>query len=359
MEEEKKATEAANENNTAKIRISDQTQTKSINLFAGDIFSKLGSEFEAAEALKDGVPESVGMFRIKSANKTLQEAKQRPDPKPLWLSLWYEGEVCCLFADSNLGKSIYAVQIAESIAHREKVLYFDFELSDKQFQLRYTDDEGNLFQFPKDLYRVEIDRESINIATNFEDNVITSIENAALQTGSKVLIIDNLTYLCNSTEKGDAAGLLMMKLMALKKKYGFSLLILAHTPKRNLSSPITTNDLAGSKKLYNFFDSCFAIGQSAKDSGLRYIKQMKVRHGAFEYGAENVIVCSIDKQNAFLQFVSMYFATEKEHLKEISENDRKLLKEQAMLKKSEGKSVKEISVELGVSDKTLYRWFKK
>lgn len=360
MEEKRMATTtaAANNKDTANIHISNEMKSSCVD-YAGDILSELGSEFEAAEALKDGVPESVGMFRIKSANKTLQEAKQRPDPKPLWLSLWYEGEVCCLFADSNLGKSIYAVQIAESIAHREKVLYFDFELSDKQFQLRYTDDEGNLFQFPKDLYRVEIDRESINIAANFEDNVITSIENAALQTGSKVLIIDNLTYLCNATEKGDAAGLLMMKLMALKKKYGFSLLILAHTPKRNLSSPITTNDLAGSKKLYNFFDSCFAIGQSAKDSGLRYIKQMKVRHGAFEYGAENVIVCSIDKQDAFLQFVPMDFATEKEHLKEISENDRKLLKEQAMLKKSEGKSVKEISVELGVSDKTLYRWFKK
>jgi hypothetical protein len=30
-------------------------------------------------------------------------------------SFWYEGELCILFADSNLGKSILAVQIGNSI----------------------------------------------------------------------------------------------------------------------------------------------------------------------------------------------------------------------------------------------------
>ena len=42
---------------------------------------------------------------------------------------------------------------------------------------------------------------------------------------------------------------------------------------------ITSNDLAGSKRLYNFFDSVFAIGKSAQDGGLRYVKQLKVRYG--------------------------------------------------------------------------------
>ncbi len=88
------------------------------------------------------IPEKVGMFTIMTANRTIQDAKLRPDPAPLWMTLWYEGEVCCLFSDSNLGKSIYATQIAADIAQKQKVLYFDFELSDKQFQLRYTDEQG-------------------------------------------------------------------------------------------------------------------------------------------------------------------------------------------------------------------------
>ena len=75
-------------------------------------------------------------------------------------------------------------------------------------------------------------------------------------------------------EKGDAAGRLMIQLNNLKKRYGLSILVLAHTPKRSLDCPITSNDLAGSKRLYNFFDSVFVIGKSALDGGLRYVKQL-------------------------------------------------------------------------------------
>ena len=45
-----------------------------------------------------------------------------------------------------------------------------------------------------------------------------------------IIIIDNLTYLCNSSDKGVDAGLFMIKLMNLKKQYGWSLLIIVHTP---------------------------------------------------------------------------------------------------------------------------------
>ena len=80
--------------------------------------------------------------------------------------------------------------------------------------------------------------------------------------------------------------------------------------------PITQNDLAGSKKLYNFFDSVFAIGKSAKDNSVRYIKQLKVRYGNYTYDADNVIVSAIEKIGTFLQFVNIGYAAEKEHLKE-------------------------------------------
>ena len=104
-------------------------------------------------------------------------------------------------------------------------------------------------------------------------------------------------------EKGDAAGRLMIQLNNLKKRYALSILVLAHTPKRSLDCPITSNDLAGSKRLYNFFDSVFTIGKSAQDGGLRYVKQLKVRYGTFSHDADNVIVYEIDKVDAFLQFV--------------------------------------------------------
>lgn len=313
-----------------------------------DYIQAIGSELQKADQLAAEMSERIGIFTVKTANRTIREAALRPNPDALWLTLWYEGEVCCLFSDSNLGKSIYAVQIATSIAKKQKVLYFDFELSDKQFQLRYSDEANNLNQFPDNLYRVEINRDSLD-AVNFEEAVIGNIEQTAIKLGAKVLIIDNLTYLCVASEKGDAAGTLMLRLMALKRKYGLSMLILAHTPKRCLSNPITQNDLAGSKKLYNFFDSVFAIGKSAKNSSVRYIKQLKVRYGNYTYDADNVIVCVIEKVGTFLQFVDIGYAVEKEHLKEPSEKDSTQEKETIKRMVAEGKTYRVIASELGVT----------
>ena len=323
-----------------------------------NVHEAIKAELQKAEQLATSVPEQIGMLTIKTANRTIREAALRPNPDALYLTLWYEGEVCCLFSDSNLGKSILAMQIAAQIAKTRKVLYFDFELSDKQFQLRYSDEQGNLNKFPDNLYRVEINRESLDVS-NFEEAIIGNIEQAALMTGAKVLIIDNLTYLCIASEKGDAAGALMFRLMALKKKHGLSMLILAHTPKRCLSNPITQNDLAGSKKLYNFFDSVFAIGKSAKDNNLRYIKQLKVRYGNYTYDSDNVIVSAIEKVGAFLQFSNIGYATEKEHLKEFTDKDRAEAINEVKRLSSEGKSQREIARALNLSLGCVNKYLKR
>lgn len=319
----------------------------------------IGAELSSQKQLAENVPEHSGMFSVKTANLTIQEAANRPNPVPLWLTLWYQGEVCCLFADSNLGKSIYAVQIAADIAEKRKVLYFDFELSDKQFQLRYTNETTEqCHRFPDNLYRVEISRDNPCPQDDFENTLIMEIEKLSVEMECKVLIIDNLSYLCMTSEKGEDAGRLMSRLMELKRKYGLSILILAHTPKRQLNMPITQNDLAGSKKLYNFFDSVFAIGKSAKDENLRYIKQLKVRYGNFEYGGNNVIVCAIEKADDFLRFVTLGYALESAHLKEITEEERNRMKNEARVLHSQGMSYREIAQKLGISKTTAERYCK-
>ena len=304
---------------------------------------------EIDSAFTPGGAAEIGMLTLKSANQTIEDASKRPDPEQLYLELWYEGEVCCLFADSNLGKSIFAVQMADEIALKHKVIYVDCELSDKQFQLRYCNPETKERHiFPDNLVRAEVNPYAIG-AENYEDAIIRDIEAAAEKTGTKVIIIDNLTYLCNSSDKSVDAGIFMMKLMALKKKKDLSLLIIAHTPKRDLSSPITQNHLAGSKKLYNFFDSVFAIGMSAKDRNLRYVKQVKVRAGAFRYDAGNVLVYEIEKTNGFLRFNFREFATEEEHLRhretpEVNDNEARILE----LSK-QGLSCRKIADQVGLS----------
>ena len=178
-----------------------------INLIHGDLAK--------ATQAQNGMPDSVGMMHIKTANQTILEASLQPTPRALWDCFWYEGELSCLFADSNVGKSILAVQIADRIARTDNVLYLDFELSEKQFQLRYTNEHGNLYTFPEKLYRVSLDCNSL-LDANFEEAIIGSIEQMAQQTACRIFIVDNLTYLCCAMEKGDAAGRLMIHLNNLK-----------------------------------------------------------------------------------------------------------------------------------------------
>ena len=299
--------------------------------------------------------DNIGMFTVRTANRTIAEAAMRPNPRQLYQELWYEGEVCCLFSDSNLGKSIYAVQMADTIATLRPVLLVDCELTDKQFQMRYTDiDTGVMHIFPELLYRAEINPNTLDVK-DYETKIFHHIEAAAQHMKCNIIIIDNLTYLCNSSDKGVDAGLFMMKLMNLKKKYGWSLLIIAHTPKRSLMSPITQNDLAGSKKLYNFFDSVFAIGKSAKDSRLRYVKQLKVRAGEFRYDSSNVIVYEIEKTDGFVHFEFKEFSTEKEHLKERTEKEITSTHRNVHELKSQGKSTREIAAYLGLSKSKVDR----
>ena len=308
------------------------------------------SEVEATSDITD-----IGMFTIKSANRTITDAALRPNPRSLYLELWYEGEVCCLFSDSNLGKSIYAVQMADQIASTRRVLLVDCELTDKQFQMRYTDAETGLIHiFPEGLYRAEINPVTLDV-NDYEEKIIKNIEAVALRMATSIIIIDNLTYLCNSSDKGVDAGIFMMKLMNLKKKYGWSLLIIAHTPKRNLSSPITQNDLAGSKKLYNFFDSVFAIGKSAKDDRLRYVKQLKVRAGEFLYDANNIIVYELEKSSGFVHFEFKEYSTEKEHLRERTESDEEKQLKRIKELKAQGKSVRDIAALVGLSKSKVWR----
>lgn len=87
-----------------------------------NIYQAIGTELQKAAQLAESVPEQIGMLIVKTANRTIKEASLRPNPDALYLTLWYEGEVCCLFSDSNLGKSILAMQIAAQIAETRKVL---------------------------------------------------------------------------------------------------------------------------------------------------------------------------------------------------------------------------------------------
>ena len=302
------------------------------------------SEIEKAQR----APRRAGLLSFKTANDWVEEALNSPDPKMYFYNLIVQFENTVIFASSNVGKSILAVQIAETIAHEEKIMYIDLELSTKQFQMRYSDIATGLIHiFPSNFIRAEIDPELI-AGADLEQEILDSIEEAAAQ-GISFFIIDNITFICNDSEKGATAGSFMMKLIRLKKKFNLTTIVIAHTPKRRLWEPITQNDLAGSTKLINFFDAGIALARSAKDTNLRYLKQVKVRTGEYQYDAENVIILDISKTDGFLKFEVQGYAREDDHLRnrESSDNVEEILS--ILRLRKDGKSLREIARTLEMS----------
>lgn len=299
-------------------------------------------------------PKRAGLLSIKSANDWVNDAINTPDPKMYFHNLIVQFENTVIFASSNVGKSILAIQIAEDIARTDKILYVDLELSAKQFQMRYSDiSTGEVHIFPNNFTRAEIDPELI-VGADLEQEILDSIEEAAVQ-GTKFFVIDNITFICNDSEKGATAGSFMMKLIRLKKKYSLTTIVIAHTPKRRGWEPITQNDLAGSAKLINFFDAGIAVARSAKDSNLRYLKQVKVRTGEYQYDAENVIVFDITKTGGFLKFEIQGYAREEEHLKNREGSDDYDEIIEVLKLQRDGKTVREIAEALDMSKSTVQR----
>lgn len=311
--------------------------------------SPLGTNFEA------------GCFLCRTANQCLSDAKSQPVPTDLFYSLWFENELAILFADTGVGKSVYAVQIAETISRSRKVLYIDLELSDKQFQKRYSEEFANEYQFNGNFYRIAFkSRYSIPVGTTYEDYFITSLVILLERTSAQVVIIDNMTRLISTdTDKAQSAKPLMDRLNELKFDYGLSILCLEHTRKTSSSQPISLNDLQGSKMKSNFADSAFTIGRSAKDPNIRYVKQLKARSCENIYDSENIIVYEIIKEINFIHFRFIEYGIEQDHIKHVDENEKASRLEQAIDLKSQGLSNIAIAQQMGVSEGAIRKWFKK
>ena len=304
--------------------------------------------------------ENIGFFRLRSANQCLADAQTMPIPRQLYGSLIYEGEITILVADTNVGKSIFAVQISNEIAKDQRVLYIDLELSDKQFERRYSEDFTNHFCFEENLMRVDFTQHfSIPDNVTYDDYFIASLVELINRTEARVVVIDNMTKLISTdTDSAGKAKPLMDRLCALKMDFGLTLILLEHTRKCDASRPITLNDIQGSKMKVNFADAVFAIGRSVKDTNLRYIKQLKVRSCELEYGYENVAVCEIRKDSNFIKFEFVAYGCESEHLKEFTEEERENKQQTACKMHERGVSNRNIAKELGVTEGTIRYWLR-
>ena len=141
----------------------------------------------------------------------------------------------------------------------------------------------------------------------------------------EVIFIDNLTAISGGMLADSVvATKIMDTLLMLKHRYKLTVVIIAHCPKSNNSTlPITSSNMSGSSVIMAYADSITAIGMSAMDKSIRYMKQTKTRTGEMIFDEDNVIQLAINKEGAFLQLKTLEdpFGREKEHLTDFNQID--------------------------------------
>ncbi len=289
----------------------------------------------------------VAGFTIRTGYDWLLEAQRHPAPHDLWCDhgMVYENECTCIFSDTNVGKSILAVQIGIDIARHNtlNVLYVDYELSERQFAARYTDDNGQMMDMPDNFFRAQM-CDTIS-SDDLDQDAVERVIEAIKQTAADVVIIDNITWLSCQTEQGDVAGMLMMRLSEIKRRGKLTIIVIAHTPKRPAAQPITLNDIGGSKKIANFMDSVIAMGRSTQGEDVRYIKHLKGRNSIIKFGGDNVMVCRMTKDDGYVHLVPTGTSNERQHLRHNEPVDVEQLRQL----KAQGMTLRDIADRIGLS----------
>ena len=127
--------------------------------------------------------EDAGGFHVSSMNECLDKARSLPPLVTLYPNVVLEGDLCVIFGQSGIGKTIFAMQVARDIAASgRRVLYADFEMTPRQLALRY-----GTADFPLTLFRAEMDTD------NLPEDILKGIEEAALANQTDVVFIDNIT----------------------------------------------------------------------------------------------------------------------------------------------------------------------
>lgn len=223
------------------------------------------------------------IVKVTSGKDLLKSYAEQKQARQIFGRYIHEGELSILFGDSNAGKSILANDIAFFVSgggHEwdgmesplVPSLYIDMEMTGQQFARRYANAADYMTKF---YYRAEVDMNSTDDKWNFIRNKIITMQGE--ENPPKFIVLDNITNGLGSIFSAKRMLKLVAELKMLKDRFGLTILLIAHCPKRSKNKPITQDSLGGSKMIINFVDSAFAVGTSVQDESVRYIKQIKAR----------------------------------------------------------------------------------
>ena len=172
-----------------------------------------------------------------------------------------------------------------------------------------------MYRFGENLIRTVLNPECFDLRAAPE-RMIAAVEAEIEKHQPRFIIIDNITWIVKENKDADIAADFMAKMLQLQRRHSLSVVVIAHTPKRNTSEVLQSKDLQGSKNLVNFCKNLIGVAASRKDKPIRYIKHIFSRNSAVVYDENNVIECAIEKEpgSAILRWNLIGFTKEVEHL---------------------------------------------
>lgn len=310
-------------------------------------------------------------FEMKTAAEWMSEAADEPPPQMLFDEMWQTGEIAVMFAGPGCGKSLLAVQIAESIAHGtavepfemtappQKVLYVDLEHTAGQFRARYAGERAasksggkakpaKTHAFSDNFLRVSL-KGGADIRAAMLGPVIE-------QSGARVVIIDSIAHLQRYQIPRETA-VVMRELRQLRDRYGLSILVITHSP-RNLSGRVlSAGDMACPGVMANFADNIFAIGQCRSRSAVRYIKHVKAGSSPLAFGRAHLPHFSV-VGGAFPRFEFGGYSTEEILIESDGDKWEWDTIRQIKALSDRGHTIRNIADDLGLSRSTVHRFLK-
>jgi RecA-family ATPase len=306
------------------------------------------------------------IFIADQAEDILADPIYQIPPRKLFGNFFYENEIALLLGDTNVGKTALAYDITFAVDNgynywrepmcevpgEKNIVFYDLENSKRQFAARYVHKGFTL----KNLTRVEFDQRNINLLSR--DCFLEDVENRINDQVPNLFVIDNLSYLFNNNASAKESIEFMKRLKSLKETNpSVSILIIAHTKKRNMGRTIDQNDLYGSKFLMNFVDSAFGLGASVIDSSTRYLKQIKTRSSEkYSQVAELEI-----EGEPYLHFELVKWTPECNHMKQGRSRETVItdaIAEQIVELTNDGFSIREIASTLDVSKSSVHRFLR-
>jgi KaiC/GvpD/RAD55 family RecA-like ATPase len=272
------------------------------------------------------------VLRHRTMNEVMESGKNEAPSRRICGNLVKENEVCILFGDAGSGKTILAFQMGDAASKGtplfpdepefvnestpKLVIYYDFEMQDNELYARYKPENG-ILRFNENYHRSDLNPDFLDLE-NADELIMNEILRDVEIYKPQLVIIDNITYISSESQDPAVATKLMKKLCALQRRYPpLTIIVIAHTPKRDQSQPVQSRHLAGAKNLDNFAKSVIAISFSKQDADKRYIKQTKCRNRSDNqqpFDETHVIDCVIAKTKGSLQYDFYGFSNEQAHL---------------------------------------------